>query len=491
MALSARVANGAIVKSGTGTMRLDSPNPFTGGLTINAGTLEAIDPSALGTGNVTIGDATLSLKSDLASPVTFGNNVNVTGDATIKIDRISVGATGVYRLGNASIGATRLSVTGANRSLELAALNLTGNATLDASVPLTITGPITQGSAGMGFTRSTGTSKLTLGGSTANTYTGLTRINAGPVELNKPANIVAVGGDLQIFGGSVKLLADGQIADNAAVTLANSGALLDFAGHSERVGAMSITGNASTTLGATGISTSLGSAVLRVTSLAITTGGKLDLANNCLIVDDNGAMPITSIRDMVTSAYVSGAWTGKGLASSTAANSPRALGYARASDILSPTGGLFANQNVSGPAILVRYTLAGDANLDGIVDFNDLVKLAQNYNITDGTRTWIGGDFNYDGNTDFNDLVRLAQNYNTTLPGAPIPGAPANFQADIAAAFASVPEPSALALLAFTLLHTLKRNTNRRSASRNSIGLHESESLNFCPPATHRHGWAK
>jgi CSLREA domain-containing protein len=55
-----------------------------------------------------------------------------------------------------------------------------------------------------------------------------------------------------------------------------------------------------------------------------------------------------------------------------------------------------------------------DANHDGSVDFNDLVKLAQNYNNVDGQRTWEQGDFNGDGNVDFNDLVILAQNYNTT-----------------------------------------------------------------------------
>jgi hypothetical protein len=462
MALSARIMNGAVTKSGAGTLRLDSPNPFTGGVTVSAGTLEAIDPAALGTGNVTIGDATLSLKSDLASPVTFGNNVNVTGDATINVDRISVGTSGIYKLGAASVGATRLSVTGANRSLELASLNLTGSATLDTSVPLAINGPITQSGAGMGFTKSTGTAKLTLGGATANTYTGLTRINAGAVELNKPANVVAVGGNLQVFGGSVKLLADGQIADTAAVAIANSGSLLDFAGHSDTFGAMMITGNASATVGVTASPTSLGTAVLRMTSLAITTGGQLDLGNNALIVDDNGSTPVTSVRDMITSAYAAGAWNGKGLASSPAASSPRALGYARASDILSPTGGQFVGQDVSGNSILVRYTLAGDANLDGVVNFNDLVKLAQNYNIADGARTWIGGDFNYDGNTDFNDLVKLAQNYNLALPGGAIPGALAGFQADLAAAFASVPEPSALALLALGAMGMLRRNRNRR-----------------------------
>src|SRR4051794_10164576 len=97
--------------------------------------------------------------------------------------------------------------------------------------------------------------------------------------------------------------------------------------------------------------------------------------------------------------------------------------------------------------VLIRHTLAGDANLDGAVDFLDLAKLAQSYNVTDGSRQWPTGDFNYDGSTDFLDLAKLAQNYNTALPDAPIPGASADFQRDLAREFASVPEPCALSVL--------------------------------------------
>lgn len=57
------------------------------------------------------------------------------------------------------------------------------------------------------------------------------------------------------------------------------------------------------------------------------------------------------------------------------------------------------------------FVLAGDANRDRKVDFNDLVVLAQNYNTVD--RTFAEGNFDYsaDGVVDFNDLVLLAQRY--------------------------------------------------------------------------------
>jgi hypothetical protein len=42
------------------------------------------------------------------------------------------------------------------------------------------------------------------------------------------------------------------------------------------------------------------------------------------------------------------------------------------------------------------YVLAGDANRDRNVDFNDLVALAQHYNTTSPTLDWYAADFNYD-----------------------------------------------------------------------------------------------
>jgi hypothetical protein len=60
--------------------------------------------------------------------------------------------------------------------------------------------------------------------------------------------------------------------------------------------------------------------------------------------------------------------------------------------------------------------LEGDFTGDGVVDFNDLVVLAQHYNQPSFGPSQ--GDSTADGMTDFNDLVSLAQNYNTRLPNA-------------------------------------------------------------------------
>jgi hypothetical protein len=110
-----------------------------------------------------------------------------------------------------------------------------------------------------------------------------------------------------------------------------------------------------------------------------------------------------------------------------------------------------------GLGLRMKMTIGGDANLDGAVGFADLVALAQNYNTLDGGANWDDGDFTHDGNVDFADLVRLAQNYNRAFGGEPVPGAPAGFEADMAAAFARVPEPSGVALAGLVVVGLVRR----------------------------------
>jgi parallel beta-helix repeat protein len=86
--------------------------------------------------------------------------------------------------------------------------------------------------------------------------------------------------------------------------------------------------------------------------------------------------------------------------------------------------GAFQNSGVNtttGNFSAAPSTLAGDANGDRIVNFDDLLILSKNYNKVGVT--WSQGDFNGDGLVNFDDLLILSKNYNKTAPAAPIFGA--------------------------------------------------------------------
>jgi hypothetical protein len=102
----------------------------------------------------------------------------------------------------------------------------------------------------------------------------------------------------------------------------------------------------------------------------------------------------------------------------------------------------------------VVAAVAGDADVNGMVNFQDLVVLAQNYNLSTG-RAWQTADFNGDGATNFADLVPLAQNYNY---GTVVEGDTSSFDSDWALAQSLVPEPvSALGLMSAAALVTRRR----------------------------------
>jgi len=102
----------------------------------------------------------------------------------------------------------------------------------------------------------------------------------------------------------------------------------------------------------------------------------------------------------------------------------------------------------------------GDANLDGLVGFPDLVKVAQNYGGTG--KTWLDGDFNFDGAVGFEDLVIVAQHYGGAAPASPEFGS--SFDADVARAFSSVPEPGTIGVLGVLAVGFLGRRRKLNNA---------------------------
>ena len=164
--------------------------------------------------------------------------------------------------------------------------------------------------------------------------------------------------------------------------------------------------------------------------------GTFDVNDGAMAI--HGGTSVSDVTDWLTSGYASRAWNGIGIDSTAAAANPanRSVGFALAGDVLGLSGsqaGNWLGESVEADTLLVRYTLPGDANLDGTVDFTDEARLAQHYNTVGGMH-WYEGDFNFDGNVDFLDLAIMAQQYNTSLPPS---GAAPVF------ATSAVPEPSA------------------------------------------------
>jgi len=121
----------------------------------------------------------------------------------------------------------------------------------------------------------------------------------------------------------------------------------------------------------------------------------LDLTNNTLQLHYGAADPFQQVRGLIFAHRIT----------SSLDDDLHNLGYADSADHV--VKGLADN------TVLVKYALDGDTNLDGKVDFTDLVRLARNYGRHDAN--WDDGDFNYDGTVGFDDLVKLARNYGRTL----------------------------------------------------------------------------
>jgi hypothetical protein len=138
--------------------------------------------------------------------------------------------------------------------------------------------------------------------------------------------------------------------------------------------------------------------MLTVKSLTLNGSGKLDLANNVMVVNyGSGVSPIENLVNSLKSGRNGGTWDGSGINSSiAAANSSYGLGIA---------------DDAAGQQVKVMYTLLGDTNLDGNVDVGDLGTLLNNYG--QAGKIWSDGEFTYNasGAVDVGDLGLLLNNY--------------------------------------------------------------------------------
>jgi hypothetical protein len=168
----------------------------------------------------------------------------------------------------------------------------------------------------------------------------------------------------------------------------------------------------------------------RLGDLTISPGAKFDLTDHGLVLQSSN--PPTDLNDLraqllsgrgSSGGVAGGQWNGPtGLTSSTAAQAfldnnkeTLAIGYALNGELLTAYT-TFLGQPVADSDLLIRLTRNADANLDGVVNNNDITILAGFYRPGTLGRHWHNADFNYDGEVNNNDITILAGFY---APNAP------------------------------------------------------------------------
>jgi autotransporter-associated beta strand protein len=151
--------DGGLTKNGNGRLSLNASNSYTGNTTINAGTLNYGNLSALGAGTVTFG-GNATLQSGLAG--TLANNMTLGNDVTAVVD-IGANATtlsGVISGGGALVkrGTNNLTLTASN--------SFTGGTTLSGAnnIELGASQALGRGALQLGDANTTGTIRLRLNG---------------------------------------------------------------------------------------------------------------------------------------------------------------------------------------------------------------------------------------------------------------------------------------------------------------------------------------
>lgn len=201
--MAGAIVNGSgtvsLVKNGTGTLKLTGTNgssTFTGGVTLNAGTLEfGYSQTALGTGTFTINGGSITNGYGSARTLTANNTQAWNADFTFGASGVS-GSDLNLGTGDVTISATRTVTTTSTNTART----------------LTIGGAIGDGGNGYGLIKA-GTAQLRLDG--ANTFSGATKVNAG---------VLVLGNSLALQNSAIDTSGAGKI-NLSGITTATFGGL--------------------------------------------------------------------------------------------------------------------------------------------------------------------------------------------------------------------------------------------------------------------------
>ena len=274
--------------SGTGTIR--------GALTINPGAVVQLNvKDAVGYGTTSVTTVNIvggDINNNINNWQAFTTNFNLTGGTISAINGNSSSNNNNPAFnfntgyGITTYGSTSTSLISAGILIRAGTLAFdVGSGTTSSGIDLKDTGVIAQVSNGLGITKSgPGLMQLTA----ANTYTGLTTVSAGTLEL----------GDGATINGSVA----GNIADNATLIFANPSAqtysgLISGGGSLTKIGAGTLT--------LSGTETYSGTTTVNAGNLAYSSSSAV--SSNSITINPGGAVNVSGAYPTVT------AWLGSNL----------------------------------------------------------------------------------------------------------------------------------------------------------------------------------
>lgn len=238
---------------------------------------------------------------DTAIPLTGGRTVTLNSSKVVGILNFQGATAQNFQVTGSSLtlqnaGNAQLNVSGAGQHSIASGMVLSSDLDANVAVNFTITGAV----SGSGALNKSGAGDLIFNGSSSNSFTGLTTVTAGGLQLNMSGGAVAIAGDLTIPGGTVTLGQIDQISDTSAVTV--SGGTLAFGSNSDTIGSLTYSSGTITAGASTVILVSDNTTALSLSggvNLAINTGfsgsGSLDVAG--------AGNQITADLDMGTSSH--------------------------------------------------------------------------------------------------------------------------------------------------------------------------------------------
>jgi hypothetical protein len=252
----------------------------------------------------------------------------------------------------------------------------------------------------------------------------LTRSGAGTLDVT---TIASTGGPPKFYNnaGTTRFLTD-------LAATAGAGPSIDV-NNASRVEFHSTQHLAALNIGASSVaymapSTAPNYRALAVKTLAISTYGVLDVANNGLIIDfEEGNSPEAQVRDWLVAGrggvgIGEGTWDGWGITSSTAAamnaapsgGESRSIGYGVNMEMPLGSTSAFLGQTVDLTSVLIRFTITADLDLNGMVNDDDTTVQYAYYGTTSGGE-WLTGDMDYDGDVDDDDVTLLSALYGQSI----------------------------------------------------------------------------